>query len=57
VLRHDGLMKDVTEGRMEGKRGRGRKRVKMLDDLIGEETYAQLKRRAEDRGRWKVWAP
>ena len=27
ILRHDGLLKDVIEGRLEGKRPRGRKRI------------------------------
>ena len=30
-MRGDGLMKEVMEGKMEGKRGRGRKR--MIDEL------------------------
>ena len=34
VLRGDGLMLEVTEARMTGKRGRGRKRIGMLDELI-----------------------
>ena len=33
VLRREGLMKDVLEGRMEGKRLRGRKRIMMMDDI------------------------
>ena len=34
VLGGDGLLKEVIEGRMEGKRIRGRPRLGMLDDLI-----------------------
>ena len=56
ILRGDGLMKDVMEGRMEGKRVRGRRRKGMLDDLI-DGTYAELKRRAEDRVGWRGWTP
>jgi hypothetical protein len=41
-------LKDVLEGRMEGKRPRGRPRMGMIDDLK-EGSYACMKRRAEDR--------
>ena len=34
VLRGGGLLRDVIEGRMEGKRPRGRRRMGMLDDLV-----------------------
>ena len=47
VLRGDGLLKEVIDGRMEGKRGRGRPRLGMLDDLITH-SYVDMKRRAED---------
>ena len=56
VLRGNSMMRDVIEGRMEGKRGRGRKRIAMLDDLI-DESYVELKRRAQDREGWKMWKP
>ena len=56
VLRGEGLMRDVMEGRMEGKKSRGRPRIGMLDGLIGK-TYGDMKRRAEDRDDWKSWVP
>ena len=34
VLRGEGLMREVIEGRMYGKRSRGRPRTKMFDDLM-----------------------
>ena len=34
IMRGDGLMKEVMEGKMEGKRGRGRKRIGMIDELM-----------------------
>jgi len=40
VLRGNGLMLEVTEARMTGKRGRGRKKIGMLDELI-EESYVE----------------
>jgi len=33
IIRGDGLLKDVIEGRMEGKPVRRRKRIGMIDDL------------------------
>ena len=56
VLRGEGLLKNIIEGKMEGKRCRGRKRVGMLDGLMGE-GYAALKERAQDRQGWREWMP
>ena len=57
IMRGEGLMKEVMEGKMEGKRGPGRKRIGMIDVLLGKETYSGLKRRAENREEWRVWLP
>ena len=56
VLRGEGLMLEVMEGRMEGRRGRGRKRIGMLKDMI-ETSYAEMKRKAQDRSEWRSWMP
>src|SRR6476661_7106317 len=48
IVRGDGLIKLVLEGRLEGKRMRGRPRMGMIDDLV-EESYGVMKRRAENR--------
>jgi len=40
------------EGRMEGKRARGRKTVEIIDDLREGTSYEKLKRRAQDRAGW-----
>ena len=53
VLRTPGLMRDVIEGRLEGKRPRGRKRTGMLDELMDRRSYVEMKRRAEDRMEWR----
>jgi len=56
IVRGNGLLKQVIEGRMEGKRPRGRPRMGMIDDLK-EGSYVAMKRRAEDRQKWRVWMP
>src|SRR5437870_7412619 len=56
VVRGDGLLKLVLEGRMENKRVRGRPRVGMIDDLM-EGSYVSMKRRAESREEWRSWLP
>ena len=56
VLRGNGLMRDVLEGRMLGKRPQGRPRIGMIDDLM-EGSYEKLKRRAEGREEWRRWVP
>ena len=56
VLRGNGLLKEVIEGRMEGKRARGRPRLGMLDEIkMG--SYVDMKRRTEDRVGWKSYVP
>ena len=57
VLRGDGLLRKVIEDKMEGKRTRGRKRKCMLNIFLEEEDYISLKRRAQDRMRWRMWLP
>ena len=56
-MRGDGLIKEVMEGKMEGKRGRGRKRTGMIDEFMDNKQYGDLKRGAEDRQGWRIWLP
>src|ERR1051325_1310566 len=56
IVRGNSLLKLVLEGRMEGKRPRGRQRIGMVDELK-EGSYVSMKRRAEDRQQWRVWMP
>jgi len=46
VSRHDGLLRDVLEGRMLGKRRRGRRRIQLIDDLLilEKKNYTDLKK-------------
>ena len=55
-MRGESLLKLVLEGRMEGKRGRGRPRLGMISELK-EGSYVEMKRRAEDREGWKRFVP
>ena len=56
ILRGDGLLRDVTKGRMMGKRPRGRPRAGMMNELM-EDSYVKMKRRAEGREEWRRWVP
>jgi hypothetical protein len=56
VLRGEGLLKKVIEGRMIGKRGRGRARLGMISELK-QGSYVVMKRMAEDREAWKGYVP
>ncbi len=49
-------MKEVMEGKMEGKRGPGRKLKGMIDDLLQKVPYGDFKRRAENRQDWSLAA-
>ena len=52
VLRHDGLLHEIIEGRMKGKPIRGRRRIQMLHDLANDDGFVALKWAAEDREVW-----
>ena len=55
MLRGNGLLKEIIEGRIVGKRPRGRKRAMMLDDMKeGKELYAEMKERARHRENWRT---
>src|SRR6476661_3044917 len=54
VVRGVDLMKLVLEGRMEGKRPREKPRMGMIDDVL-DETYGDMKRKAENRENWRIW--
>ena len=56
VVRGEGFLKLVLEGRMEGRKTRGRPRVSMIDDLL-EEFCEEMKHRAQDREDWRRWQP
>ena len=54
LMRRDSLQREIIEGRMEGKRGRGRPRQKLLDWMMSE-GYSKLKEEAQHRETWSHW--
>ena len=57
VLRGEGMMKEIIEGKFNGRKGRGRNRIGMLDHLKEGGTYVDMKRKADDRELWRNWTP
>ena len=53
VVKGDGLMKLVLEGRLKGKVPREKPRMGMIDDVL-DETYGDMKRKAENRESWRI---
>src|SRR6218665_2533261 len=54
IMRGDSLQREIIEGRMEGKRGRGRPRQKLLDWMMSD-GYSTLKEEAQHQGTWSHW--
>ena len=52
ILRHENMLHTVLEGRMKRKHPRWKKIIELVDDVMNG-TYAQMKRRAEDREEWR----
>jgi len=55
MLRGESLLSEVLEGRMLGKRPRGRKRFGMLNEFLKEASYGELRIKAENRKEWRTW--
>jgi len=47
VMRGEGLLREVMEGKIEGKRSRGRKIMRMLEELYEKESYEETSRRSD----------
>src|SRR6218665_39851 len=57
IFRGESLLREVIGGRMIGKRPRGRKRLGMLNEFLKESSYAELKRKAENRKERRIRKP
>src|SRR6218665_4174399 len=57
ILRGESLLREGIEGRMIGKRPRGRKRLGILNEFLKESSYAELKRKAENKKERRIWKP
>jgi hypothetical protein len=53
TIRSEGMLRTVMEGRAEGKRGRGRRRLTLMDDIKDTKKYHVIKQIALDRGTWR----
>src|SRR6218665_1058639 len=54
ILRGNSLQREIMEGRMEGTRGRGRPRQKLMDWMM-EDSYWKLKEKAQHPEEWCRW--
>ena len=54
IMRGDSLLRTIIEGRMEGKKKRGRPRMMLLDWMLKKD-YRKSKEKAGDRGEWRQW--
>jgi hypothetical protein len=55
LLRHNGFVTNIMEGRVLGKESRGRPRLSYIKTLMKElfcNSYAEMKRLAQDRHLW-----
>ena len=53
MLRHESSLRDLWEGRMEGQRPRGSKKVQILDDVKEGSQYSEVKAEAQVREEWR----
>ena len=53
-LRRNCLLKDTLEGMVNGKKVRGRRRYKMIDNIMINGLYEDTKRMAEKRVEWRM---
>jgi len=56
-MRHEGLLKLIIEGRVEGKNRRGRPRLEFIQQIIkdqGYDSYVEMKRKVDKSEEWKL---
>ena len=56
ILRRNGLLHDILEGKMEGGNASrlGRRKIQILDDLKNGKRYWELKEEVENREGWRT---
>jgi len=57
IMRGEGLLRNVTEGKLEGKTSRGRKCIMVREEFMKGTTFETLKRRSQERYIWRSWTP
>ena len=60
ILRGESLLRTVLEGRIPGKKTRGRPRMMLLDWMMDGErkmNYSELKKKSSNRQNWRQWNP
>ena len=53
-LRRNCLLKNALEGMVNGKEVRGRRRYHMIDNIIINRLYEDMKRKSEKRVEWRM---
>ncbi|KAI5751137.1 hypothetical protein M8J77_004668 [Diaphorina citri] len=53
ILRRNCLQRRIMEGKIEGKRGRGRMRFGLISDVKRGRSYQEMKEDAQDREKWR----
>ena len=57
IMRHDGLMKTIVEGQVEGKMAQGRPRIIYIGQVmkdVKEKKYVAMKRLSDGREEWRA---
>ena len=53
-LRRNCLLKDALEGMVNGKKVQGRRRYEMIDNIMINGLYEDIKKKAEKRVEWRM---
>jgi len=59
IMRHDGLLKMIIEGKLEGKNRRGSQILEFIQQIIKDQecdSYFEMKRKADKKEEWRMAA-